>query len=245
MTKLFLSYARNDGGDLATRLKADLETAGFEVWHDLTRIQAGKPWLDEVATGLIEASAAIAVLSPQAVRTAPQSTNGLDSVCLDEISYFRFQLKRPIIPVMGITCEPPLSIYRLDHVDLRRWQENDEVYRTGLQKLLRSIEAALRGEIHYRAGICELSPLDFASFMNEKRRNFTGRNWIFEDLENWRVKRGERALLIKGDAGVGKSAIIADWCTEIPAVACLPITAARQTSSARYSQGNLLEAWLR
>jgi tetratricopeptide (TPR) repeat protein len=42
-----------------------------------------------------------------------------------------------------------------------------------------------------------------------KRRNFCGRKWLFDEIEAWRTSRTERALLITGDPGVGKSAIVA------------------------------------
>ena len=45
----------------------------------------------------------IALLSPHAVRQAgdPECPDQADSVCLDEISYARFERKIPIVPVLA------------------------------------------------------------------------------------------------------------------------------------------------
>jgi hypothetical protein len=57
----------------------------------------------------------VALLSPHAVRRP-------DGVCLDEISFARYN-QRPIIPVMVVQCRPPLGIYRLDWVDFHDWHQ--------------------------------------------------------------------------------------------------------------------------
>jgi predicted Ser/Thr protein kinase len=62
----------------------------------------------------------------------------------------------------------------------------------------------------------ELAPLDFTSFLEEKRRHFIGRVWLFDEIESWSVRGSERALLIKGDPGAGKSAIVAELVARNP-----------------------------
>ena len=54
------------------------------------------------------------------------------------------------------------------------------------------------------------SPFDFASFLEQKRQGFVGRDWLFAEIEDWRTRRAERSLLILGDPGIGKSAIVAE-----------------------------------
>src|ERR1035437_2630122 len=39
--RIFVSYARKDGAELALRLQKDLTAAGFEVWIDTQRIEGG------------------------------------------------------------------------------------------------------------------------------------------------------------------------------------------------------------
>jgi WD40 repeat protein len=211
--RLFLSYGRRDARDLADRLQADLEARGYEVWQDTRRIRGGTDWDQAIREGLRGARLVLALLSPHAVRAAadPGSPDGIDSVCLDEIALARFsQPPKPVVPVMAIRCEPPLFIFRLEFVDLSRWRDSPEEYDQGLGRVLEAIEAALRGEERYRSWVHELKPWDFGALLDEKRRHFCGRQWLFDAIDAWRATRDERALLITGDPGAGKSAMVAE-----------------------------------
>jgi WD40 repeat protein len=54
-------------------------------------------------------------------------------------------------------------------------------------------------------------PRDFTNFIVSKRFGFIGRDWLFDQVEDWRVARtNERSLLITGDPGSGKSAFLAE-----------------------------------
>jgi TIR domain len=86
-TRLFLSYGVHDASELAERLHRDLMARGYQVWWDVNRIRAGRPWDEEVQTGLRNSQVVLALLSPQSVRRARDAGNptATDSVCLDEI----------------------------------------------------------------------------------------------------------------------------------------------------------------
>src|SRR6516165_1686281 len=62
---------------------------GYEVWWDVNRIRAGRPWDEEVQTGLQNSQVLLALPSPQSVRRARDARHptATDSVCLDEIAY--------------------------------------------------------------------------------------------------------------------------------------------------------------
>jgi len=211
--KLFLSYDRRDSRDLANRLCVDLTAAGYEVWQDTSEIRAGRSWEEQIEDGLRSTQLVVALLSPHAVRksTDPTSPDNLDSVCLDEISFARFARPPiPIVPAMAVPCDPPFCIFRLDYVDLTQWSQSEDQYRAGFHNLLEEIEAARRNETRYRSWMHRLKPLDvFDAYLNEKRQDFCGREWLFDEIDSWRFSRRERALLITGDPGVGKSAIVA------------------------------------
>ena len=211
--RLFLSYGRRDAEELANRLGTDLNARGYDIWRDTHRICAGADWQIEIEDGLRSTALVVALMSPHSVRRRHAKTNDpaeLDSVCLDEISYARFATPpKPIVPVMAKQCDPPLCIYRLDYVDLRAWQTSEKQYQRGLVRLLQAIEAALRGEVRYRSWEDDLRPWDFSPLMNLKLRNFVGREWLLDEIDAWRASCDERALLIKGDPGVGKSAFVA------------------------------------
>ncbi|HEX3654481.1 MAG TPA: TIR domain-containing protein [Pirellulales bacterium] len=209
--KVFISYGRKDARELVDRLCVDLTAAGFSVWRDTREIPAGTDWQAEIVDGLRSAQVVVAVMTPHSVRTSARSVDQTDSVCLGEIAYALFNPPpQPVVPVMAYSCEPPLAIYHLDYVDLCSWQASDNNYRTGLARLVDGIQAALRGEKRFRAWHHQLRPLDFAAFLYRKRQDFTGREWLFDRIDAWRTSSaGERSLLIKGNMGVGKSAIVA------------------------------------
>jgi hypothetical protein len=214
LPKIFLSYGRSDAGELARKLTADLRAEGFEVWLDTSKIRAGEDWANQIADGLRSAQIVIALMSPHSVRTKhdAEGTDGVDSVCLSEIKYALFNPPpKPVVPVMAVPCEAPLDIYHLDYVEMSRWNDSDSQYREGLQRLLAFIaDARQKKGPRYRKWYHTLQPWDFAAFLHDKRRNFTGREWVFDAIDDWRTSVGvQQVLLITGDPGVGKSAIVA------------------------------------
>ncbi len=201
--RLFLSYGRADAEELAERLEADLSLLGFDVWRDKRRIRSGKGWDDEIEAGLRTSRLVAAVLTPHSVRE--------ESVCRDELAFARFACKLPIVPALAEPCEPPFVIFRLDHIDLTAWRDSGDQYKLGFQRLVDAIQAHLRGEPpRYRQWDDRFPHFDFGPFLYDKRRDFCGREWLFQRIDEWRADRGRhRSLLITGDPGIGKSAIVA------------------------------------
>ena len=142
----------------------------------------------------------------------PSNPDSLDSVCLDEISFARFaNPPKRIVPVMVKPCKPPFCIFRLDYVDLCAWKDSEDRYQRGLDRLLESLRLAVQGAPPpYRQWDDRLKPWDFSVFLGEKRKGFSGREWLFEEIDAWRVSGKDRVLLITGDPGIGKSAIVAE-----------------------------------
>jgi WD40 repeat protein/serine/threonine protein kinase len=54
-----------------------------------------------------------------------------------------------------------------------------------------------------------LEPWDFTPFLVEKIKGFVGREWLFQEIDEWRSRDGPPVLLIVGEPGIGKSAIAA------------------------------------
>src|SRR3974390_1717431 len=50
--RVFISYARKDGKDLAQRLQADLTKQGFDAWLDTQRIEGGASWTTTIEQAL-------------------------------------------------------------------------------------------------------------------------------------------------------------------------------------------------
>jgi WD40 repeat protein/serine/threonine protein kinase len=83
-------------------------------------------------------------------------------------------------------------------------------------RLRRSVARAqnLRVEAHQEKPGLVSAPWDFDPFLAAKLKNFTGRKWLFEEIDEWLTKGCQPALLIIGEPGVGKSSIVAALVNE-------------------------------
>ncbi len=202
--RLFLSYGRTEAGvRLAERLEADLSFLGYAVWRDRTQIQHGRPWSSEIEDGLRSSQLVVAMLTPHAVRQ--------ESVCLIELEYAQQALKLPIVPLLAEPCDPPFVIYRLDYIDLCSWNDSEDQYKAGFRRLVDAVLSRLRGEPpRFQSWERRFPQFDFGPFLFDRRRDFCGREWLFSRIDAWRLAADrKRALLITGDPGIGKSAIVA------------------------------------
>ena len=68
MTQVFISYSRNDM-EFVQRLATDLESAGFDVWWDLTDIQGSDVWERRIEEGLRTSQYFIVVLTPASLES--------------------------------------------------------------------------------------------------------------------------------------------------------------------------------
>jgi WD40 repeat protein len=244
-TRVFLSYGVRDASDVADRLHRDLTSRGYKIWQDVNRIRTGWPWDNEVQDGLQNSDVVLALLSPHSVRRArgPGNATKVDSVCLDELAYARFECKIPIVPVKVEPCEAPfLIIYRLQQIDFRRWQESEAVYKDGLERICGAIQTALHGDQGERSWGTLPEPQDFTLFLEEKRADFTGRQWFFQRIEDWRVNSTQPALLITGGPGVGKSAVIAALIHDNPSGAVLAYHCCRADTPATLEPANFVSS---
>ncbi|MBL8446097.1 MAG: DUF4062 domain-containing protein, partial [Zoogloeaceae bacterium] len=57
---------------------------------------------------------------------------------------------------------------------------------------------------------------DFAVLIADRREGFSGRDWLFADVGAWVADSASRALLIRADYGVGKSAFLAELVARNP-----------------------------
>ncbi len=57
---------------------------------------------------------------------------------------------------------------------------------------------------------------DFSAYMAHKGKDFVGRDWLFREIAAWLAQPVPRALLIRADFGVGKSAIMSDLIRRNP-----------------------------
>lgn len=211
--RIFMSYGHDEHAPLAARLKADLETRGHRVWLDESEIRHGRDWELAIEKGLSGTEIVLALLTPHAVRRP-------DGVCLDELSYARFR-RLPILPLMVQQCQPPLSICRIQWLDMEGWAGAEEAYANRLERITAAIED---GQPCFEGTgarlVAELQPLDFRAELDENTRGFTGREWVLSRIDRWLADPGaSRVFLLTAPPGAGKSAIASMVCQRHPAVA--------------------------
>ena len=61
--RIFISYAREDGRELAIRLRDDLTSSGYSVWLDVSEIAGGASWSQEIEEAIEGCDIALALLS--------------------------------------------------------------------------------------------------------------------------------------------------------------------------------------
>jgi hypothetical protein len=185
--RIYLSYGVDTHEVLAMQIKRDLEARGHEVWFDpdCARdgaerdkfVDAGLDWVSEVpGEGRF-----IVILTPGAVRRP-------DGYCLNEITK-AVQRKLVIVPIMAEFCEQPLSICRiqwLDMMDCHPLDDRESQYQRKMEALVAAIEG---DEADFKGAqsrlIHVLQPLPFDADLQRHLARFTGRQWIFRRVDAW------------------------------------------------------------
>ena len=216
--RLFISYGHDERASLAQRLRDDLRDRGHHVWFDEERLDPGHDWEAFIDAGLKELSAVgnradsavIVLMTPHAVRRP-------DGYCLNEISRALSRGLR-IIPLMVVESEPPLSICRIQWLDMRPCipiSKKKELYAPRYQRLLKAIEDdQLDFEGSQSKLLSALEPIQFSADITKLLRDFTAREWVFDEVDTWlRNPSGQKLFWISGEPGVGKSTIAA-WIRE-------------------------------
>jgi WD40 repeat protein len=213
--RIFLSYGHDEYAALARRLKNDLQVRGHQVWFDADRLVPGADWEAYIEEGLSWVAAAGAEGRVVLLMT-PHSVRRPDGYCLNEIAR---TLARglSVLPVMVVWCEPPLSLCRLQWLDMQDCVPLDERLERYQSKLERLTEALEQGRLDFegvQARLCRLlKPLPFEADLDQHLSRFTGRRWLFERLDAWLADgRASRVFWITGPPGFGKTALASWFC---------------------------------
>src|ERR1700749_1715438 len=66
---IFISYARSDGLPFSRDLSRRLQEEGLAVWRDLTDIEGGRGWWEQIEEAIRSVDHLILVLSPNALKS--------------------------------------------------------------------------------------------------------------------------------------------------------------------------------
>ena len=113
--KVFISYSRIDM-DFVKTLAEDLENQGFDIWYDLTDIDAGDRWAQEIQEGISESEIFAIVVSP----------NSLKSEWVEKEFLFASKRGLKIVPLLYEMCELPIWLMNIQYVDIvgRNYKRN-------------------------------------------------------------------------------------------------------------------------
>src|SRR4051795_10904383 len=66
-SRIFVSYARRDGRELATDLRARLAAQGFSLWQDLAHMEGGRDWWRQITEAVDAVEYVLLVMTPGAL----------------------------------------------------------------------------------------------------------------------------------------------------------------------------------
>lgn len=104
--QVFISYSRKDI-KFARRLAADLETAGFDVWWDISDLKGGDDWVRFIPAAIQASRFFVVLLSPDSVQS---------EWVAKEYSY-ALRLRKKIVPAMIRQCDVPFALNTINYVD--------------------------------------------------------------------------------------------------------------------------------
>lgn len=210
--RIFISYGHDSYTELAERLKSDLLAKGYNVWFDLDRIKSGTDWEAYIEEGLEWVSGVAG--GRFTLLMTPYSVRRPDGYCLNELAR-AVQKGISIVPIMVAWCEPPISICRIQWLDMQDCvplAERQDRYGIKLERLIEALEDE---KLDYEGAqsrlVSLLEPLPFDADIARHISHFIGREWIFDRIDAWlKDDKAPRIFWITGPPGIGKTAI-ASW----------------------------------
>jgi len=207
---IFESYGWADAGEIAQRLKASLEGAGYEVWIDREHLRPDDEhfWL-ALEEALNRCTLVVALLSPHSVRLeGERRTPHGASICHYELM-LAVRKEKAVLPIVVIDCDTPLAIIRYEPLHFTGWRASPTAYRNGVGEILQALEHIRAGDRRYVIYVDKLTPYDFFAELKTAAGNFVGREWVLAQIEKWRP--GNRScFVVEAEPGSGKTAFIAE-----------------------------------
>lgn len=143
MPNIFLSYRRSDSGQYIGRIVDRLEAAGFTVFYDLDKINAGEKWRDAIRTSVTSSDVLVAVIGKAWLSERLHEEN--DPV-LTEIA-LALDLDKPVIPLLLDRCPLPAAqdmppcLERMRQYNAARLDTSDPDFSDHIKRLVASLKS--------------------------------------------------------------------------------------------------------
>ena len=105
--KIFLSYSRLDL-IFVEQLAQDLLDAGYDVWYDLSKIEGGDRWSQEIEDGINQSHIFAIVVTP----------NSMASEWVEKEYHFASRRGMKIVPLVRELCELPIWLLNIQYIDV-------------------------------------------------------------------------------------------------------------------------------
>jgi len=160
MTKIFISYGRKDGRDLAVRLRDDLEAVGFSVWLDLEEIPGGATWSVNIEEAIEHCDVTIALMTYASYSSQWCRAEQLRSL----------RKGKRVIPLLVQTdAEIPLILEHLNYLDFTDLDKYDAMFRD----LLSDISAGQAFRSRTPTGVLSPEVVETSPFSSPSRSSGT------------------------------------------------------------------------
>jgi hypothetical protein len=196
--KVFISYAHDDGGPLAVRLRQDLIREGWTVWLDSARLKGGVSWTVEIEVALDSSEIVLALLSHGSY---------LSDTCRAE-QLRSLRKGKCVIPLLAeVDAERPIHLESKQYLDFSPAASYDAAFAKLAESLREKNGVTLDSRFH-RTWIT-VPPLP---------PNYIERNADLQSLRALVLRDGapRRVALtaLKGMAGIGKTVLAQALCLD-------------------------------
>ena len=204
--KIFISYARRDGRDLAHRLRNDLQKKKHTVWLDTSEIAAGAQWTREIEDGIDNCDVLLALLSDGSYAS---------TICRAEQLRALRKEKRLIPLLVNSQADRPIHIEGVNYRDFSARAR----YRTALKQLLDDLGGAITATLpeKYLRTYVTADPLPTTYVPRPAKLEELRRAVIDDD------GRGPVAVTaLRGLGGIGKTVLAQALCKDEVVQAAFP-----------------------
>ena len=126
------------------------------------------------------------------------------------------RMKKAVVSVTVVECEPPLAINQYDPIDFTGWSRSPTAYEQGVGGDFHWIREGLADRRRYRIYVDNLSR-DRLTFPEEQTAelDFVGRGWLMNEIAVW-LESDRKCLVIEAEPGSGKTAFVAELLRRNP-----------------------------
>lgn len=212
MSRLFISYTREDGRSFADRLCAEL--ANHDPWLDRADLAGGADWVREIERAIDESDVFLPVLT--------RAYHGARFAPLELARAFR--MRKPLIPLrFHADADLGLFLERTQYIDFSDPDAHAASLRTLLERLQALPEGVAAADAPADAGTTQWEAVRARTERLARRvitpalydpRLYVRREGAEEDLARF-LSGSEPALVVIGDSGVGKSSLLSHWALDL------------------------------